>query len=164
MTKIVKILVVEDETIIAMEIQDRLKRLGYQVSAIVTSGEDAIDKVDELKPELVLMDIMLEGDMDGVQAAEQIREKYDVPVVFVTAYSDDDTLQRAKITEPYGYILKPIEERELHTIIEIALYRHRMERKVKENERWFSTTLKSIGDGVITTDIQSRVTFMNRVA
>lgn len=164
MKESINILVVEDETIIAMEIQDRLVRLGYNVSGIITSGEDAVKKVSKLKPDLVLMDIMLEGKMDGIQAAELIRENFDIPVVYVSAYSDEDTLQRAKITEPYGYILKPLEERELQTIIEIVLYKHHMEKKVKEDERRFSTTLKSIGEGVITTNTQNRITFMNRVA
>ena len=114
--------------------------------------------------DLVLMDIVLEGDMDGVKAAEHIRNHFDIPVVYLTAYSDDTTLQRAKITEPYGYILKPFQERELYTTIEMALYKHKMERKLKENEQWLATTLKSIGDAVIATDTKGFVTFMNPVA
>jgi two-component system, cell cycle sensor histidine kinase and response regulator CckA len=159
-----RILVVEDEVIIAMEIKDRLGRLGYSVPAIVPSGEEAIRKVEEVHPDLVLMDIMLEGKMDGVEAAEIIRGSYDLPVIFLSAYSDNATLDRAKITEPFGYILKPFDERELHTTIEIALYRHQMERKIKESEHWFSTALRSIGDAVITTDMRQVVTFMNPVA
>jgi two-component system cell cycle sensor histidine kinase/response regulator CckA len=112
----------------------------------------------------VLMDIMLEGKMDGVEAAERIRGTFDLPVIFLSAYSDNATLDRAKITEPFGYILKPFDERELHTTIEIALYRHQMERKIKESEHWFSTTLRSIGDAVITTDLRQVVTFMNPIA
>jgi two-component system, cell cycle sensor histidine kinase and response regulator CckA len=162
--KTTSILVVEDEVIIAMEIKDRLTRLGYQVPAMAASGEEAIRKAGEHALDLVLMDIMLEGDMDGVEAAERIRGLHGLPVIFLTAYSDNHTLERAKISEPFGYILKPFDERELHTAIEIALYRHQMEKRLKESEQWFSTTLKSIGDAVITTDIGHRITFMNPVA
>jgi len=157
-------LVVEDEIIVAMEIQDRLENLGYDVSAVVSTGKEAIQKAEETRPDLVLMDIMLKGDMDGIKAAEQIRARFDIPLVYLTAYSDNDTLQRAKVTEPFGYILKPFEERELHTTIEMALYRHKMERRLKESERLLATTLKSIGDAVIATDKKGCVVFMNPVA
>ncbi|MCJ7617786.1 MAG: response regulator [Desulfobacterales bacterium] len=160
----VQVLVVEDEVIIAKDIQDMLKKLGYDVSAAASSGEEAIKRVAETLPDLVLMDIVLEGDMDGVAAAEHIRYHFDIPVVYLTAYSDDTTLQRAKITEPYGYILKPFQKKELYTTIEMALYKHKMERKLKENEQWLSTTLKSIGDAVIATDAEGFVTFMNPIA
>ena len=160
----IRILVVEDEVIIAKDIQNMLKKLGYAVSALAPSGVEAIKNVAETRPDLVLMDIVLEGDMDGVAAAEHIRNHFDIPVVYLTAYSDDTTLQRAKITEPYGYILKPFQERELYTTIEMALYKHKMERKLKENEQWLAATLKSIGDAVIVTDTKGFVTFMNPVA
>ncbi len=159
-----RILVVEDEGIIAKDIQNILKSLGYAVPAIASSGEGAIKKAAETFPDLVLMDIVLEGHMDGVEAAEQIRDRFGIPVVYLTAYADNKTLQRAKITEPYGYIIKPFSERELHTIIEMALYKHQMERKLKESEQWLATTLKSIGDAVIATDAEGFVTFMNSVA
>jgi len=159
-----RILVVEDENIVAVDIQDRLEHLGYTVSGHAASGEDAIRKVGSTSPDLVLMDIMLKGEMDGVDAAEQIRLRYDVPVVYLTAYADNRTLERAKITEPYGYILKPFEEREMHTAIEMALYRHEMGRKLKESRRWLATILKSIGDAVVATDTVGVVTFMNPVA
>jgi len=158
------ILVVEDESIVAMDIQERLRGLGYAVSAVASSGEEAIQKAAETHPDLVLMDIMLKGDMDGVEAAEQIRARFDIPVIYLTAYADENTLQRAMITEPFGYIIKPFEERELHTTIEMALYKHKMERKLRESEQWFATTLRSIGDAVIATDIKGSVTFMNSVA
>ncbi|MBU4259376.1 MAG: response regulator, partial [Desulfobacteraceae bacterium] len=119
-----RILVVEDEGIIAKDIKNILSFLGYSVIGIASSGEEAIEKAMEMHPDLVLMDIVLEGDMDGVKAAEHIRDRFDIPVVYLTAYSDDTTLQRAKITEPYGYILKPFQERELYTTIEMALYKH----------------------------------------
>ncbi len=160
----VQILVVEDEFIVAKDIQNRLKNMGYAVPAVTASGEEAIDKVAQTHPDLVLMDIMLKGAVDGVVAAEKIRNLFNVPVVYLTAYSDEATLSRAKISEPFGYLLKPFEERELHTTIEMALYKHKMEKKLKESEQWLATTLKSIGDAVIATDRNGRVAFMNPVA
>jgi len=159
-----QILVVEDENIVAKDIQNRLRNMGYRVPAICASGEDAIDKVAQIHPDLVLMDIMLKGAIDGISAAERIRNLFSVPVIYLTAYSDEATLERARISEPFGYLLKPFEERELHTTIEIALYKHRMEKRLKESEQWLSTTLKSIGDAVIATDRNGRVAFMNPVA
>ncbi|NLE30385.1 MAG: response regulator [Phycisphaerae bacterium] len=159
-----QILVVEDENIVAKDVENRLKNMGYKVPAIAATGEDAIAKVEEHRPDLVLMDIMLRGTMDGVTAAEKIRHQFNVPVIYVTAYSDQSTLDRAKISEPYGYLLKPFEERELHSTIEMALYKHKIEKRLKESEQWLATTLKSIGDAVIATDRNGRVAFMNPVA
>ncbi len=159
-----EILIVEDESIVAMDVSTMLENLGYTVSGIAGSGEEAIQNVRERVPDLVLMDIMLRGDIDGIEAAEYIRLNFYIPVVYLTAYSDNKTLERAKITEPYGYILKPFEERELHTCIEISLYKHQMEEKLRKSEKWFSTTLKSIGDAVIATDTKGRITYMNPIA
>ncbi|MBI5445856.1 MAG: PAS domain S-box protein [Deltaproteobacteria bacterium] len=159
-----RILIVEDEGIEALDLQHRLASLGYPDPEISLSGEEAIQKVAEIRPALVLMDIMLHGGMDGVTTAEKIRSLFDIPVVYVTAYADEATLQRAKITEPYGYIVKPYKERELHITIDVALYKHKTERKLRESERWLATTLRSIGDGVITTDKNGSITFMNPVA
>jgi PAS domain S-box-containing protein len=159
-----QILIVEDESIVAKDIQNTLKILGYAVSAVASSGEEAVKKAAKTHPDLVLMDIVLEGDMNGVDAAAQIRVRFDIPVVYLSAYADDETLQRAKITEPYGYILKPFQERELHTAIEMGLFKHKMERKLKESEQWLATTLKSIGDAVMATDSHGCVIFMNPVA
>jgi CheY-like chemotaxis protein len=121
-----KILVVEDENIVALEIKKRLQKLGYIVPGVASTGEDAISKVEGILPDLVLMDIMLKGEIDGIHAAGEIRRRFNIPVVYLTAYSDEETLQRAKLTEPYGYILKPFEEDDLRTTIEIALYRHQV--------------------------------------
>ncbi len=159
-----RILICEDEGIVAQDIKARLSDLGYSVPATVSSGNEVIPALKKARPDLVLMDIMLQGDADGIDAADQIRELYDIPVIYLTAYSDTRTLDRAKLTEPYGYILKPFEDKELRSTIEMALYRHRMERKLREKEQWLATTLKSIGDGVITADTQSKITFMNPVA
>jgi two-component system, cell cycle sensor histidine kinase and response regulator CckA len=159
-----KILIVEDEAIEAMDIQQRLARMGYPLPVIAHSGKEGVRKVEEAQPDLVLMDIMMPGKMDGVAAAEQIRSRFDIPIIFLTAYADEKTLQRAKITVPYGYIVKPFQERELHIAVDIALYRHKMERKLREREKWFATTLRSIGDAVIATDKTGLITFMNPVA
>jgi len=159
-----KILIVEDESIVALNIQNRLEGIGYTVAAISSSGEAAIQIAAETCPDLVLMDIKLRGKVDGIETAAQIRNRFQIPVVYLTAYTDDETLNRAKLTEPYGYILKPFEARDLATTIEIALYKHQMEQQLREREQWLATTLKSIGDAVITTDSQGLVTFMNPVA
>ena len=159
-----KILIVEDDNIIGLEIRDRIEALGFDVTNVVPFGEDAINEILAVRPDLILMDIRLKGKMDGIQTAKKIRECYDIPVVYLTAYADYNTLERAKITEPFGYVLKPFEERELVSTMEMALYKHKMEMKLKESERWLSTTLKSIGDGVIATDTKGRIIFMNPVA
>ena len=164
-----KILVVEDERITAEDIKSGLEFAGYTVPAIVSSGEDAIEKAGELKPDLVLMDIKLKGEMDGIEAAGQIRVRYDIPVIYLTAYSDESTVQRAKVTEPSGYILKertglikkPFEESELHTAIEITLYRHKIE---KDHDRLFSAMLGSINQGIIATDSDGRIKLVNENA
>lgn len=161
---VARILIVEDDNIIALELADRLQDLGYTVCGPVGFGEEAITQAGALRPDLVLMDIRLKGAIDGVEAAAAIRDRFDIPVVYLTAYADVDTLQRAKITEPYGYILKPFEERELHTAIEIGLYKHRMESRLRASERWLSTTLRSIGDAVLTTDEQGHIVTLNPVA
>ena len=159
-----RILVVEDDNITVMELRDKLQSLGYTVAAVTSSGEKAIKEAEETRPDLVLMDIRLRGDIDGVEAAEEIRARFDIPVIYVTAYADEATLQRAKTTEPYGYILKPFEDKELRTSIEVALYKHNIERRLRESERWLATTLRSIGDAVITTSAKGRVLFMNPIA
>jgi len=158
------ILIVEDERIIAEDISRTLERIGYAVVGIVSSGEEAIKRTAETRPDVVLMDIKLQGHMDGTEAASRIRDEFDIPVVYLTAYADDGTLQRAKTTEPYGYVIKPFQERELHSSIEIALYKHRMERQLKVSERWLCATLRSIGEAVIATDPSGRIKFMNPIA
>ncbi|MCK5341176.1 MAG: response regulator, partial [Desulfobulbaceae bacterium] len=158
-----RILIVEDELIVAKDIENCLTKLGYSMAGIVASGEEAVRKVDELRPDLILMDIILKGEMNGIEAAEEINT-LNIPVVYLTAHADTDTLDRAKTTAPYGYIIKPFDERMLQSTIEITLYKSRMENKLKEREAWLFTILKSIGDAVIATDINSHVTFMNPVA
>jgi len=146
MTK-ARILVVEDEVIVAKILQSSLESLGYDVPVVVPSGEEAIEEAERTRPDLVLMDIILAGDMDGVEAAEQIRERFNIPVVYLTAHADDDTLQRAKITEPFGYLIKPFEERDLRTSIEIALYKHKAEEALRRRSREL-VMLNEIGQAV----------------
>ena len=143
-----RILVVEDEKITAMDIRERLRALGYDPLPDVSTGEEAIEVATELKPDLVLMDVILKGQIDGVEAASAIKERLRIPVIFLTAFSDDNTLQRAKITEPYGYILKPFEERELHTTIEMALYKHHMEKELRSSEEKFARAFLSSPDAI----------------
>ncbi|MBD1848703.1 ATP-binding protein [Leptolyngbya sp. FACHB-711] len=126
-----RILVVEDERVVARDIEKRLKKLGYSVPASVASGEEAVEKVAELRPELVLMDVRLKGQMDGIEAAEQIRADFDTPVIYLTAYADEATLQRAKVTDPFGYIVKPFDERDLHVAVEVALRRKLSETAIR---------------------------------
>ncbi len=167
-----KILVVEDERIIAENMKIGLENKGYQVVGLVGTGEDAVNKVEALDVDLVLMDIHLRGKMDGIEAAEIIRNRFGIPVIFLTAFSDEETVQRAKITEPSGFIVKeafgilnkPFEEDELHSTIEITLYRNRMEKRLREHERWLEAVLNSISDAVIATDSLRQVKFMNRLA
>lgn len=118
------IFIVEDESIVAKDIQNSLTKLGYNVVGFANNGKDAIDKITELMPDLVLMDIMIKGGLTGIEVSEKIKEKMNVPVIFLTAYADEGTLARAKITEPYGYILKPFKEIDLHSTIEMAVYKH----------------------------------------
>ncbi len=156
-----KILIVEDQNIVALDIQNRLRSLNYIVTGTASSGAGAVKKAEETTPDLVLMDIMLKGDMDGIQAAEEIKYRFGIPVIYLTAYADSNTLKRAKVTEPFGYILKPFQERELHSTIEMALYKHKIEKNVKERENLFSISLKSLDEGIIITDKNINVTFMN---
>lgn len=130
-----RIMIVEDERIVAKDLQGRLQSLGYKVVAMAAESKDAIAKAKATQPDLVLMDIRIEGEMDGIQTADVVRSELDIPVIFLTAYADPSTLSRAKIIEPFGYILKPFEERELQSTIEIAMYRHEAEQKLRENER-----------------------------
>jgi PAS domain S-box-containing protein len=159
-----RIIVVEDEQIIAQDICRTLKRLGYTVLGMAVTGEEAITQVATLRPDLVLMDIHLLGAMDGTTAADYVRRHFDIPVVYLTAYSDDATLRRVNLSEPFGYLIKPFEERELLVTIETALYRYTVEQKLKRMERWLAATLTSIGDAVIATDLKGQITFMNPIA
>jgi len=158
------LLIVEDERIVAKDLQQTLQRLAYHVPVIASTGSEAVHSAKTIKPDLVLMDIQLRGNLDGIQTAAEIRNNFDVPVIYLTAFADEDTLKRAKITEPFGYIIKPFDEHEVHSTIEIALYKHSIERKLRASEHWITATLNSVGDAVIATDINETIIFMNPTA
>lgn len=157
-----KIMVVEDNKIISLEIRQRLESMGYEVKAVSYTGEDAVVKATETVPDLVLMDIKLGGKMDGIEAAEKIRFLLDIPVVYLTAYSDEATLERAKVTEPFGYIVKPLEERELHSTIEISLYKHKIEKRLKESEAKYHAIVEGFDGYVYIASRDYKLKFMNK--
>jgi PAS domain S-box-containing protein len=155
------ILIVEDEKIVAWDIQERLESLGYTIAAQATSGPAAILAANQVKPDLVLMDIQLQGEMDGIEAAQIIYQNHNIPVIYLTAHSDDRTLAAAANTSPFGYVLKPFQARELHSTIQIALHRHDQESLAHRFQSWLANTLNSLGHATITTDLDGRITFMN---
>jgi two-component system cell cycle sensor histidine kinase/response regulator CckA len=155
------VLVVEDERIVARDLEQTLAELGYHAAGIASSAEEAIAHASKRCPDLVLMDIRIRGKRDGVETADLLRRQFDVPIVYLTAHADDATLERAKRSEPYAYLLKPVKAAELRSAIEVALYRHGIEKRLRERERWFSTTLRSIADAVVTVDLAGKITFMN---
>ena len=130
-----RILLVEDQQIVAEDVRRRLSAFGFDVTAIVSSGQEAVERAAELRPDLLVMDVVLQGTMDGIEAAREIRKRYDIPVVYLTAYTDEQTVQRAQTTDPTGYLIKPYDERELRFAIEIALQKHAMERQLREREQ-----------------------------
>jgi DNA-binding LytR/AlgR family response regulator len=138
-----KILIVEDENIVAKDIQNSLKKLGYLVPAIVSTGEKAIEEAQESRPDLILMDIMLKGDMTGIESANIIKERFDIPVIFLTAYADENTVNKAKISEPYGYIIKPFKDNDLQTTIEMALYKHDKDVHIKKERDLYHSIIEN---------------------
>ena len=156
-----KILIVEDEIIIAMEIADRLGSMGYEVLRIVANGSDAISVALQENPTLILMDIMIQGDMDGIETATKIRSISDIPVIYLTANADEATLQRAKVSDAFGYLIKPFEERELGTTIEMALYKHKMEAKLRANEEQFRSLFENSTIGIYRMDLEGKILLGN---
>ena len=161
MEKRVNILVVEDERIVARDIRRIVEGFGYIVPAIVSTGEKAVQEAKNLHPDLVLMDIVLEGKMTGIDAAEEIRNRFSIPVIYLTAYSDRDTVKSAKETMPYGYLLKPVNEDELRTTVETALYKHKMEMTLVESERRYRLLAENVADVIWTMDMNMQFTYIS---
>ncbi|WP_052405809.1 hybrid sensor histidine kinase/response regulator [Paraburkholderia heleia] len=159
-----RILIVEDDRVVARDIAQQLVRCGHAIAGSVASGEEAIAVAAQAPLDLVLMDVRLEGNLDGIDTARRLREAHGLPVVFLTAYADEETVRRATVTEPFGYVLKPFEDQQLRTVVEMALYKHGAERRLRDSEHRYAVTLASIGDGVIATDCESRITLINPVA
>jgi PAS domain S-box-containing protein len=159
-----QILVVEDENITAQNICQKLRNVGYNVSAVTAYGEEAIAKAEALRPDLVLMDIGLAGEMDGIEAAAQIYQQFNIPVIYLTAYTDESKLQRAKLTEPFGYLLKPFQARELRGAIEMALHKHKLELELRESRAELAAIFDSTPTLMILVDQERRVRKINRAA
>jgi two-component system cell cycle sensor histidine kinase/response regulator CckA len=159
-----RILIMEDEALIAADLEDRLIGMGYDVCAVCDETADAWKLLVDLRPDLALLDIRVRGDGDGIELGGRVRRELDIPFIFLTAHADETTLAKARETEPAGYVLKPFHDRELRAAIEIALSRHRSLVKTRTMERWLSTTLSSIADGVLATDLQGRINFVNDAA
>ncbi len=157
-------MLVEDERIVAMDLQATLVELDYEVAAAVTTGEAAIENARALRPNVILMDIRLAGVLDGVEAATQIHAESNIPIIFLTSHSDQETLRRAKGSDPYGYLLKPFKGSDLRCAIEIALHKSEIDLRLRAREQWLATTLRSISEGVVATDVHEHVTLLNPVA
>ena len=155
------ILIVEDEGLIARDLETRIRKAGYDVAGIVDSGEAVLKATDECCPDLVLMDIRLRGEMDGIEAARQLQLRHDIPVIYLTAHTDRETLNRAKITGPFGYLAKPVSAATLPTSIELALYKHRVEHKLRQQRAWLRTSLETMADGMIIVDQLGRIQYLN---
>lgn len=159
-----RILIVEDDRVVARDIAQQMTSAGHTVVGMTTTGEEALTMAAETAPDLVLMDVRLEGELDGIDAARLVRENLNLPVVFLTAYADEETVRRATVTEPFGYVLKPFDDTQLRTVVEMALYKHAAEQRLRESEQRYAVTLSSIGDAVIATDRASCINFINPVA
>jgi PAS domain S-box-containing protein/putative nucleotidyltransferase with HDIG domain len=158
------ILIVEDERSTALILKKSVEGMGYTVPGTTDTGPRAVEMAEQYQPDIVLMDITLEGEMDGIDSASTINDTLNIPVIYITSSTDSETIERAKTSNPYGYIIKPIDRRELKAAIEMALLRHEMEWKIRENEQKYSTILSSIADAVIVTDEREKITFMNPAA
>jgi len=156
-----QILVVEDEQVIAMDIHNRLQGMGYGVAAIASSGGEAVRKTAELRPDLVLMDITLGKGMDGIETANRIHAKYNIPVIYVSSNIAEDMIEQIKATNPFGFIVKPFEDRELRITMEMALYRHKMEEKLRQDEEKYRTILENIEEAYFEVDLAGNFTFFN---
>ncbi|MBI5727191.1 MAG: PAS domain S-box protein [Ignavibacteriales bacterium] len=156
-----RILIAEDERIVVLDLQKRLLALDYEIAGVATTSKECINAVQTNRPDIILMDIILKGDKDGISTAAEIKERFGIPVVYLTAHTDDQTIQRAKITEPYGYIIKPFEMKDLQTTLEIALYRSQMEARLSESEIKYRTLVQTATDAVLILDTDGYITSVN---
>ena len=156
-----KILIVEDESLVALDIQECLQSFNYEVAAITSCGKEALILVENKQPHLVIMDISLGGEMSGAETALAIRLRFGLPVIFLTAFTDQLTLDRARLAQPYGYLVKPFQDRELIANIEMALYKHQQETLFLKNRDWLANTLSAFNDGVILIDQYKNIVFLN---
>ncbi|MCW5795491.1 MAG: response regulator [Nitrospira sp.] len=159
-----RILIVDDEVVVAEDIRRQLRSLGYVVVGVVASGSEAVDMAGEHRPDLILMDIKLKGPLDGIDAARMIQARYGTPVIYLTAFSDEDTLKRARYTLPLAYLIKPFVSSDLRAAIELALFRHRVLRIAEQRGRWLDSVLQSMSEAVVTIDAQGKVTLLNQAA
>jgi two-component system cell cycle sensor histidine kinase/response regulator CckA len=159
-----KVLIVEDEAIVACDIERRLIKAGYAVPAIAASGDEALRSIEQTSPHLVLMDIRLQGPSDGIVTAAEVRNRFHLPVVFLTAFADKPTLERAKSSGAFSYLIKPIGHVNLASTIEVALYRHQLEKELEKREAWLQTVLDSLADAIVVTDASGRIQFLNPTA
>jgi PAS domain S-box-containing protein len=159
-----KILVVEDESIVAKDIQKTLEKLGYEVPATASSAASAYQRLEEFEPDLVFLDIRLKGEEDGIDIANHIKEKYNIPVIFLTSYVDQETLDRAKVTEPYGYIVKPFNESDLKTTVEMALFKYSRDREIRDSQQRLANALARVEEAIVVMDPDGRVSYVNEKA
>lgn len=159
-----KILIVDDEMVVAEDIRRQLGSFGYTVIGVLSSATDAVHVAGEHRPDLILMDVKLKGPIDGIDAARTIHAQYGIPVIYLTAFSDEDTLERARQTRPLAYLIKPFVSSDLRAALEIALFRHRVSRIAEQRGRWLDAVVRSMGDAVVTVDLLGRVTLLNPAA
>ena len=159
-----KVMVVEDESIVSLDIKNSLTKLGYSVSGVAASGDIALTKMQDNRPDVVLMDIHIKGEMSGIDVSRRVKEYFQIPIVYLTANADSATFREAQETDPYGYVLKPFKAAELGIAIEIAINKHQKAQAVKSSERWYATAFQSLNEAVIATDSNGRIIFMNALA
>lgn len=160
----IRVFIVEDDSTILMHLEFMLRNKGYQVVGTAANSVDALSQIRKESPNIILMDVSIEGELDGIDTALIIKEEFNIPVVFITSYFDEATIARAKIATPFGYLIKPVAPKDLYVALDISLYNHSMERQLKENEEWFYTSLESISDGIITVDNDNKIKFINKSA
>ena len=159
-----KILIVEDEKLVGMDVRENLTDMGYFITGLVDTSEQAIESIKLIKPDIVIIDIIINGDKDGIETADIIKKEFGIPIIFTSANNDDYTLLKAKKVQPYSFLVKPINSRELFIAVEIAIYKSRMEAEIQHSKEWFEMTLKSISDGIIAINNKGIISFINQSA